>query len=1023
MDGGGASGNAATINLLPTAALGVGSLSDQIKDSFFLSLLSDIFGSAVILTGQPFFQLVAVTAPSPPPPSPPPEQPPCIPPSLPPPSPPSPLPPPVLPDQPRLPPLPPVMPPSSVHSPIVTVLRAGTVASVSLSGAGMQSGDLAKWVRANATDCSSNFDAIQASPTRVAAADAGAKVIFSVVVPYTAIGLLALCYKFNYQGRAASTSYVLFPAIRAAVVSFERVSPRATAVGCISNLTIDGAGFDAIAALVDGLSLQSNLSLPQLGPTAAHLMCGFGALGSMPAAVLSDTRIVCRTIAPTAVGTLPLRIDISGYTAALSAAFPSFHAYNASLHQLRRISPAGGVYHLAREVGLHGDGFADFGSPRCRFDLNSEGDDNIAAFVNASFVTCRKPSFPDSFRHSSGPTVVTFSANGQCYPVSSTRAGFYLYNSQIRHLRIKGAPAHSTHILDIIGEGFVVPALQGSVCRFSHVGQWLAQDTFQSVVSTPLTSISATHVQCPSPAAGQNAVWRVQVLQNGADPVPSTLGVQLTFQEYTLKALKLHALVPPGAPAGLATTVTIHGDGFALYGDGQLVCRLWAASDGLPRPRDVGILGAAMLLDSTRVICSLPSSASLAGARSETYLSISLNNGTAVSLVDRWLPFRHYLPPRISSVTPAVGNDDGGTLVVLHGSGFAALSQDHALRVAYLRVRLGSAGVPMPVTTLSDTRLTFDVPWGAEGASIVQVALDSVSFAGGENASAPTLTFRGSHAPSLLTAYFDASGATTLVIRFDSQPTNRAGMLGVGPCSAVLDASTSAQIRGTAATEADCYWSDESTLIAQLTMHSHAGPGMRVRIRSGVLWPKAWTYPGRCDLPRSKCASGADSIMVDSDFPCDVPDTPARELCVRPVANIVAPREISSCSSAALTLDGTLSVGGGARALTYRWTAPPASCDNHAAISEALSQLTSSTSVVTLKEAHLFGGSSFEFQLVVTDFLGVVSAPFGLTVRRAAGPIPSVSIYAPPLISLPSSTVMRISSLATFAPYVLSHKR
>ena len=48
-----------------------------------------------------------------------------------------------------------------------------------------------------------------------------------------------------------------------------------------------------------------------------------------------------------------------------------------------------------------------------------------------------------------------------------------------------------------------------------------------------------------------------------------------------------------------------------------------------------------------------------------------------------------------------------------------------------------------------------------------------------------------------LEAYFPPEAAT-LIVQFDSQPTNRAGMNGLDACSRVLDSPTVAAIQGTA---------------------------------------------------------------------------------------------------------------------------------------------------------------------------------------------------------------------------------
>eukprot|EP00966_Prymnesium_polylepis_P043315 1005270-Prymnesium_polylepis.1 len=65
--------------------------------------------------------------------------------------------------------------------------------------------------------------------------------------------------------------------------------------------------------------------------------------------------------------------------------------------------------------------------------------------------------------------------------------------------------------------------------------------------------------------------------------------------------------------------------------------------------------------------------------------------------------------------------------------------------------------------------------WGPEGeeGQPVAVTLNGQNYQGG----GVRFVFEGFHAPALLEAYFPPE-ATTLVLRFDSQATNRAGMNG-----------------------------------------------------------------------------------------------------------------------------------------------------------------------------------------------------------------------------------------------------
>ena len=212
------------------------------------------------------------------------------------------------------------------------------------------------------------------------------------------------------------------------------------------------------------------------------------------------------------------------------------------------------------------------------------------------------------------------------------------------------------------------------------------------------------------------------------------------------------------------------------------------------------------------------------------------------------------------------------------------------------------------------------------------------------------------------------------------------------------------------------------SLVPQLTSDTLARAGMAVRVRSNVLWPKAWQPPsdGGCQAVGSMCTmSGAScsTTVVDVDFPCDTRSTPTtRERCIQPTALIQAPVEIDSCPGTSLTLDGTLSTGGGIRPLTYTWTANPRLSDSYYKLAPALAARGGvGRGVVTLGPAELDDGRRFEIWLVVTNFLGIVSTPQSIVVQRAALPVPSISIKAPPVLYLPRASSVVIQAAASIA--------
>jgi hypothetical protein len=775
----------------------------------------------------------------------------------------------------------------------------------------------------------------------------------------------------------------------------------------VSNLTITGAGFD-------GMQLNSSADggVSWALTPASALTCAFTGAPSSAATIINDTTITCTSPAPTAVGTLPLKISMGAFTAGHPLSFPSFGVFDPSNYKIQTLWPNGGAYNRESDLAITGTFTgADWGAIRCRVG----GWVGTGGFlINDTHAVCRKPRFPDSERAAVGDYAVAFSPNGQCFSSASSNSSsnsssvmFKTYNSQVNSLAVSGAPAISSVTLQVVGAGFVYPALVGSVCRFARQGAvppvlltppLLTPPLPSSIVFTSLTTVSSTLVRCPTPASGTAGTWTVQVLQNGLDPEPTLYGSDPEFTEYDLTAVRVMALVPPGGVTGTSTSVTVVGSGFAVYGEGQLTCRVGGAT-----------LVPAVRLDSGRILCEIPARQN----PGRVNVAVSLNAGSPSTFSTDWIQFNYYIPPYLATIMPTRGGAQGGTTITISGMGFSSLAPEYPIRASFMRCRFGSEVQRQPPLAHSDTSVVCNTTWGPNGARPVSLALNGATFVtrltefGGSaqatNADVPQFTFVGLHPPALLEVFFDQAG-TKLNVRFDSQPTNRGLMNGLGPCSMVLDDATSMQLRGSALADALCDWVDDSTMFAQLTLYTNASAGMRVGVRANVLWPRSYT--GSCNEPDSKCTP-AQALDVDAFFPCDRRDTTARDACVTPTALVQAPNEISSCPGTSLTLDATRSSGGGVRPLLFQWSASPRTCDNYYAISSRLSTLNSADQqqqqTVELTGADLDGGNHFEIILIVRSFLGSSSTPYTIIVTRAALPVPLLTIQAPPLLQLPVS--------------------
>ena len=110
-----------------------------------------------------------------------------------------------------------------------------------------------------------------------------------------------------------------------------------------------------------------------------------------------------------------------------------------------------------------------------------------------------------------------------------------------------------------------------------------------------------------------------------------------------------------------------------------------------------------------------------------------------------------------------------------------------------VRCRFGTEVQATPPQRVSDTEVVCISTWGQANRNVsvalngatflARAARDATSFAAATTyaASTPAFTFVGMKPPVLLEAYFDPEG-TRLITRFDSQPTNRAGMNGLDLC-------------------------------------------------------------------------------------------------------------------------------------------------------------------------------------------------------------------------------------------------
>ena len=746
------------------------------------------------------------------------------------------------------------MPPSTVNAPIDTIAVGGRWNRVLFEGMGLQLGDHVRWVPLSnlADGCVGRgftFGTINAF-----APDGRPQGDFR----FEALGGYFLCYRFLYKQmtpRPPPSGWVIYPHIRAVAIASPLSSPNGTAVGCVSNVSV----------ATEGIYALSNLS------TMPLLECTYTTSSddviSTDVTTLSDSLLSCLTPEYTAPNLVSLALRVG--TLGSIAMEPAFLIYDSDTIAVATVYPRGGWFNYDYNALLTGS-FINAGDVRCRFGENPWGVSSWAVVFNRTHMRCEKPAFPDETRDSMAPLTMYVAPNGQCYKKSERR--FVIYNSLITEINPIGAPSIAKATVDVIGDGFPYPGLPGAKCIFTQRLNATAGNATGPAHATPLAVRSSTLASCASPAAGiVGAQFDVAISLNGEGVEPLKFPDQpLTFTEYDLSAVHVSHLEPPGGPVNEATSLTLFGSSFASYGSGQVQVKATSDAGG----GEEAFVVPGRVLDSERVLCTLPAFASPRSFR----VQLSLSGGSNGTYTDSApIPFGVYHQPVVLRVEPSEGDANGGSIVSIHGLGFTALNDDYLVQRRALRCSFGGTVHPMQPKFHNDTFVLCVTTWGSETPEglKVGVALNGEAFATNEEV---RFRFFGLYQPNVVDVYFPPE-ATSLIIQFDDQPTNRAGMSGLAECSLLLEASTIAILQGSDPESPKCFWTDDSTVTVFLTTYTYAAPGMNVQIRSSVLWPKLWAQgglPEPCKLENNLCNLNLE-MTVDKYFPCNLRATPERE--------------------------------------------------------------------------------------------------------------------------------------------------
>ncbi|KAL3928713.1 MAG: hypothetical protein SGPRY_002275 [Prymnesium sp.] len=811
----------------------------------------------------------------------------------------------------------------------MTAIISGTSGRVVFEGTNIQDGDHAAWVAHNSTSCS--------SAAFIASATVASNSAVFALTPHS--GQFVLCYR-----HVSGSEYTLFSAIRLVAIRVDDVSP--SLAPAISRC--DGHAFTIVGDGFSGLRL----------PTS----CLFEPVGEVNASVVNDTHIRCEAPVPSAAakGYLSIRTGSASSRSQLIRLNHTAVFYDPSSFLVNSTVPRGAAFNLQTNIWMTGS-FPLSGPMLCRI---GEKYSAMGEIVNTTHVRCTKPVFANSDKQHQ-LHAVRLAPTGECF--LEPRGSFVTYNAQasstpththspvglplvcpltivqalaqVTSLNVKGGPLNTSSSLMVSGAGFPRSLTSGGWC-------WFNLDLL--TLKTPAHVLSEVEAACTTPPFTRAGTYTVYLSLNGQQTEPTRSG-SVTFEAFDLSSIRLSGVTPACFAVGYNITLTVEGRHFAEYGSPasrQLVCKV--GDQVVP----------VTLLNSSFLQCAVGAFA----APGVASVSVSLNGGSPGTFSPDELFITAYQPPTISRISPLVGDADGGELVTILGSGFDSSCASE------LRCAFGGVLQPQAPSVINGSRMECLTTWGQSTSTGWGVSV-GLSLDHGITLHTNSLVrfeFRGFHRPQLVDAYF-SSDATRLIMKFDPQPTNQAGLGGLGrvSCDLLLDETTSDVLRGSASLFPDCIWTADA-VVALLTVHTAAAPGLRVGFKPATIWPAGWSYPGSCAGQGSKCNTAASSqISIQSFFPCDMRDTPIIEACMIPTASIRAPDFISSCSNASLTLRvDDLSSSSSIKPLRFTWGPDPISCDNFYPIQAKLDeQNAAQATTITLDGSLLAGGQTFVFWL------------------------------------------------------------
>ena len=461
---------------------------------------------------------------------------------------------------------------------------------------------------------------------------------------------------------------------------------------------------------------------------AGETNCRFGVV-AVPATIVSTG--VAQCISPAHDDGTDQRVFVSvstnGYDYAASRI--SFSYYETV--QVERLDPPQGPQSGRTLIAVHGRGFLQSTSLKCRFAMITVD----ATFVSGTVVNCTSPSNVE------GAVALEVSNNGVDFSRSNMTFN-YISAVAVRLLDPPTGPEFGGSVISVLGSGMLL----GSRCRFG------------GIASLSATLISAGELRCVSPAQPVG-IYAVEVTGNMQDFTHD--GIEFRYTVATVVKLAQPVL----GPLVGGTVVSVHGSGF-VQGPG-LVCRFGAMDVPVP----------AKWLSDELIECR----SRARNSAGNVTLEVSINNQDFSS---SGVLFEYLSTPHVGVVRPGHGPVGGGTLVEIQGGPF----WERAATQGTLYCRFGDHGVSK-AQRLSNSVIECVSPSHVSGAVPVEVSLNALDFTNDGMA----FTYLGPSIESIHPVAGPERGGTVITVNADAMPSSSTAYCLFGGARSLAQLLTSKQ--------------------------------------------------------------------------------------------------------------------------------------------------------------------------------------------------------------------------------------